>query len=76
MNDRKGNVINVGDQVFVLPDGGDSHGAGYVRRIDNHPSMGLSARVDDGPPGDFDITKDKATWTWSAWCTGDEIEKI
>lgn len=71
MKDRKGNAINVGNRVFVLPDGSDSNGAGYVRKIINGEAF-----VDDGPPGDFSILDDKEKYTWAAWCTSEEIEKI
>lgn len=73
MKDRKGIEIGVGDRVFVLPstrDGRDG-GSGWVRKIN-----GAKARVDNGRQDMPDMTDPSADWTWSAWVTPAEVEKV
>lgn len=66
MKDRKGNSLNVGDRVYVLPDPQTrTGGVGWVRRVIENENR---ARVDDGVYDD--------DWNWSAWVTPNEVEKV
>ena len=71
MKDRKGNPVEVGDRVYVLPDKQTrSGGFGWVRRIAEG-----KARVDDGDALQSTLSTDDS-WTWSAWVTPDEVETM
>jgi hypothetical protein len=77
MKDRKGNLLNVGDAVFVLPADkhDDCNGKGYLRAFST--TRGERARIDDGPA---DMGPDSLAnidlWNWSAWVESKRIEKV
>ena len=74
MIDRKGNILEIGDRVYVTNAMGGSTGAGYVRAFGNMFNK-TCCRVDNGAKEDTDIKTSK-TFTWSSWCYPDTVEKI
>ncbi len=74
MTDRKGNVLEIGDRVYVHNGIGGTVGPGYIRAF-GVLFHKVCCRVDNGAKEDTDI-KTSQTYTWSSWCHQDTVEKI